>query len=145
MASKTAVLIIPGSFSTAQMYYPTLDALSKLSSTLPTYVNNLPSAIRNPPEEAATLADDATFFRGIIEKLADQGTDVVLVGHSYGGVVATECVKGVTKAEREGQGLKGGVVRIVYLASHAPGAGRSLNEVVGDPPAAMVKESEVGA
>ena len=82
MASNTVILVIPGSFSTAQMYYSMLNSVETLSPSTTTYVANLPSAIRNAPEPAATLADDASFFRGVIEKLADQGKDVILVAHS---------------------------------------------------------------
>ena len=37
----------------------------------------------------------------------------MLVAHSYGGVVATETVKGVSKEMMETNGLKRAVVRIV--------------------------------
>jgi surfactin synthase thioesterase subunit len=143
--TQPALVIIPGSFSTAQMYYGAMNALEAVAPNLPTYVSNLPSAIRNAPEEPATLQDDAAHFRGIIEKIAEQdgGRDVILMGHSYGGVVATETVKGVTKHEREAKGLKGGVVRIVYMAAHAPPAGVSMIGLSGPPPSDLVKIGEV--
>ncbi len=140
--SSPVILVIPGSFTTAQMYYATLSAMSKLKPDLQTYVSNLPSAIRNPPEEPATLSDDATHFTSLIEKLADEGKDIVLVAHSYGGLVATE-IKGVTKSERESKGKKGGMIRIVYLAAHVPEVGKSLRDQIGEPPAAMVSVGEV--
>ena len=125
------------------MYYTLLSEVATLDPSLRTYVNNLPSAMRNPPEEPASLEDDATFFRRLIERLSDRGEDVVLVAHSYGGVVGTECVKGVTKSERQAQGKKGGVVRIVYLTSHVPGVGHSLTDEIGEPPKEMVTVGEV--
>ncbi|KAJ9614613.1 hypothetical protein H2200_002750 [Cladophialophora chaetospira] len=131
--SSPIILIIPGSFSTAQMYYSVLSSLETLSPNTPAYVSNLPSAIRNAPEPAATLADDAAHFRSIIEKLAEGGREVILVAHSYGGVVATE-IAGVSKKEREAQGKKGGVVRIVYLAAHVVEESKSLQEQIGQPP-----------
>jgi pimeloyl-ACP methyl ester carboxylesterase len=143
-----AILIIPGSFTTAQMYYPLQAAITALSPKQKTYVANLPSAIRNPPEPPATLQDDAAFFRGLIEKLADQGDyddskDIILVAHSYGGVVATETLRGVSKRERSKAGKQGGVVRVVYLAAHVPRVGFSLEDTVGKPPPAMVAVGEV--
>ena len=142
-SSNPVILVIPGSFSTAQMYYSVLTALSTLLPQTPTYVTNLPSAIRNAPEPAATLADDATFFTSLIEKLADEGgKDVILVAHSYGGVVATE-IKGVSKTEREAAGKKGGVVRIVYLAAHVVEEGKSLEEQVGGTNSEVVSIGEV--
>ena len=114
-----------------------------LSPTLKTYVNNLPSATRNAPEEPASLQDDATFFRGLIKKLADRGEDVVLVAHSYGGLVGTEAVMGMSKAERHRVGKDGGVVRIIYLSAHVPEAGPSSTNEIEEPPKEMVEVGEV--
>ncbi len=109
MSPTPSLLIIPGSFAPAQMYYTLLDEIAKLDPTIKAYVNNLPSATRNPPESPASLQDDVVFFRGLIERLADRGEDVVVMAHSYGGIVGTDCLKGVTKAAREKQGKTGGV------------------------------------
>ncbi|OCT48128.1 hypothetical protein CLCR_04260 [Cladophialophora carrionii] len=145
-----AILIIPGSFSTAQMYYSLQAAITALSPTQETYMANLPSAIRNPPEQPATLLDDATFFGGLIEKLLpaanhntaesdESSKDIILVAHSYGGVVATEALRGVSKQERLKAGKSGGgVIRVVYLAAHVPREGSSLEDTVGPPPEGMV-------
>ncbi|KIW62374.1 hypothetical protein PV04_10554 [Phialophora macrospora] len=141
-APTPAILIIPGSFCTAQMYYALEAAITALSPTQETYLANLPSAIRNPPEQPATLQDDALFFRGLIETLASQGKDVVLVAHSYGGVVATETLRGVSKQERLKAGNPGGVVRVVYLAAHVPAEGSSLEDTVGAPPPGLVAVGE---
>ncbi|OAL39241.1 hypothetical protein AYO20_01559 [Fonsecaea nubica] len=144
--SYPSIVIIPGSFSPASMYYGVVDEIQTLTdgSSDSVFVNNLPSASRNPPEEPATLEDDATFFRGIFEKLADQGKDIVVVAHSYGGVVGTESLSGVGKVERQERGQPGGVVRIVYLSAHVPEAGRSLTELVGGAPAEMVETGKDG-
>ncbi|EXJ54659.1 hypothetical protein A1O7_10000 [Cladophialophora yegresii CBS 114405] len=155
------ILIIPGSFSTAQMYYPLQAAMTALLPTQEIYVANLPSAIRNPPEQPATLQDDATFFRGLIEKLAgaeaeqaesnqagskaeskDGSRDIIVVAHSYGGVVATEALRGVSKQERLKAGKSGGAIRVVYLAAHVPKMGSSLEDTVGPPPEGMVGVGE---
>ncbi|KIW22402.1 uncharacterized protein PV07_12290 [Cladophialophora immunda] len=145
MASSTpAIVIIPGSFSTAQLYFDVVDRIQTLSGSKSVFVNNLPSASRNPPEDPATLDDDAKFFRAIIEKVANQGKDVVVVAHSYGGVVGTETLRGVGKAERQARGQPGGVVRLVYLAAHVPSAGHSLKSMVGEAPREMVETGEDG-
>jgi pimeloyl-ACP methyl ester carboxylesterase len=77
------------------------------------------------------MADDAAFFHGIVEELADQGKDVVLVTHSYGGVVGTEASKGLSKSERTEAGKDGGLVRLVYLTSVVPTPGNSLGDLMG--------------
>lgn len=85
-----------------------------------------------PPEKPATLQQDAAYFRGIIEALSNQGKDVVVVGHSYGGIVATESVKKVTKSERQAQGKSaGGVVKIIYVASIVAQIGETAIQAMG--------------
>jgi dienelactone hydrolase len=88
MAPKPTIVIVPGSFSTASMYYDIVKRIQKEGYEV--YINSLLSTIRNPPEKPATLEDDAVFFRGIIEGLADQGKDIMLLCHSYGRVAGTE-------------------------------------------------------
>lgn len=141
--SKPVVLIIPGSFSHASHYYLLSDKLKALGYQ--TYVNALPSASRNDPEEPVSLEDDAVFFRGIIEKLADRGNDVVVLMHSYGGQVGSEAVKGVGKEERQKAGKKGGVVKLIYLTAAVLEVGSSMKSESGDPAAGLVEISEVSA
>lgn len=140
-SSKPAIVIVPGSFCPASLYYTLVDLIQ--AAGYEAFVNNLPSASRNPPEKPATLEDDAVFFRGIIASLADQGKDVVVVAHSYGGIAATEAVKEVGKAERKAKGKQGGVVRIVYLTAIVLDEGSSSKENLGDPPPELVEMSKV--
>lgn len=71
------------------------------------------------------MADDAAVFHEIIKKLADQGKEVVLVTHSYGGIVGNESVKGLSKEDREAKSKKGGVIKIVYISSVISEVGKS--------------------
>lgn len=103
------------------MYYDLVKRLQNEGYEV--YVNNLPSTSRNPPERPASLNDDALFLRGIIESVVDQGKDVLVLAHSYGGVVGTEAAKGVSKAERQADGKLGGITRIAYLTSIVPPEG----------------------
>ena len=74
------------------------------------------SVVQNP---TLSLADDAAATKRI---LAAQDGPVVLVGHSYGGVVITEA------------GNDPKVARLVYVAAFAPDAGESVNALIKDPP-----------
>lgn len=85
------------------------------------------------------MYDDAAFIAAEAEKLADEGKDVILVAHSYGGVPTTESVKGLSKQERQKQGKKGGIVRIAYVTSIVPAVGMAAMQVLGDLP----KENQV--
>ncbi|KAK5054496.1 hypothetical protein LTR84_001387 [Exophiala bonariae] len=128
--SKPSIVIIPGSFSPDYFYFDTVDKLREYGYEA--IVKNLPSASRLPPEKAATLYEDADYFRGVAEKLADEGKDVVFVTHSYGGVVGSEAARDVLKTQRQAAGKTGGIVRIVYVTSVVPPVGTSLRGLMGD-------------
>ena len=66
------------------------------------------------------------------EKLADEGKNVILLAHSYGGVPVTESTKGLRKEERQAQGKKGGVVSLAYMTALVPAVGTSAAGVLAD-------------
>jgi pimeloyl-ACP methyl ester carboxylesterase len=74
------------------------------------------SVVQNP---TVSLADDVAVTRRIV---AAQDGPVVLVGHSYGGVVITEA------------GNDPKVTRLVYVAAFAPDTGESVSALIKDPP-----------
>lgn len=122
--SKPTIVIVPGSFTAAAAYDNLASILSKQFG-YEVIVGTLQSTIRAPPAKGATMQEDAAYFRGMIEALSSQGKDVVVVGHSYGGFVATESVNRVTKPERQQKGAAGGAVRVVYLAALVPAIGET--------------------
>jgi len=127
--TKPTILIVPGSFSAVSLYDTLISALHALS--YPAIVSDLPSASRLPPAPAASMADDAAHFHGLAESLADEGRDIVILTHSYGGIPGTEAAKGLAKTDREAEGKKGGVIRLVYLTSIVPPVGGSQLSVMG--------------
>ncbi len=74
------------------------------------------SIVQNP---TLSLADDVAATKRII---AMQDGPVILVGHSYGGVVITEA------------GNDPKVERLVYIAAFAPDKGESVEALIKDPP-----------
>lgn len=60
---------------------------------------------------------DVEILRKAVKEEADQGQDVVVFMHSYGGMVGTEACNGLDKASRESAGKKGGVVKLIYCAA----------------------------
>src|SRR6185503_19729985 len=67
----------------------------------------------------SSLADDVAATKRV---LSAQSGPVVLVGHSYGGVVVTEA------------GNDPKVAALVYIAAFAPDAGESVGSLIKDPP-----------
>jgi pimeloyl-ACP methyl ester carboxylesterase len=74
------------------------------------------SIVQNP---TTSLADDVAATKRVI---ADQKGPVILVGHSYGGVVVTEA------------GNDPKVSGLVYIAAFAPDRGESVASLIKDPP-----------
>jgi pimeloyl-ACP methyl ester carboxylesterase len=73
------------------------------------------SIVQNP---TLSLADDVAVTKRV---LAKQKTPVILVGHSYGGVVVTEA------------GNDPKVAGLVYIAAFAPDKGESVATLIKDP------------
>ncbi|KAH6714323.1 hypothetical protein BKA61DRAFT_575104 [Leptodontidium sp. MPI-SDFR-AT-0119] len=92
----------------------------------------LPSIGAEPPTK--TLADDSAHTRAAIEKLADAGKKVVVVTHSYGGVVGSCAVEDLGFAQRKAAGKEGGVINFVYLSAFALPKGVSLLDALGGSP-----------
>ncbi|MEK6323846.1 MAG: alpha/beta hydrolase [Acidobacteriota bacterium] len=74
------------------------------------------SVVQNP---TISLADDVAATKRII---AAQNGPVILVGHSYGGVVITEA------------GNDPKVAGLVYITAFAPDTGESVSSLIKDPP-----------
>ena len=74
------------------------------------------SIVQNP---TVSLADDVQATRRVIDA---QDGPVILVGHSYGGVVITEA------------GNDPKVTKLVYIAAFAPDTGESVASLIKDPP-----------
>jgi pimeloyl-ACP methyl ester carboxylesterase len=74
------------------------------------------SIVQNP---TISLADDVTVTKRVIA--AAEG-DVILVGHSYGGVVITEA------------GNDPKVAGLVYITAFAPDRGESVGKLIANPP-----------
>lgn len=128
-STKPAILIVPGSFFSSDIYDVIVEDLR--ARGYEALAADLPSASRLPPQEPATMAEDAAHFHGIASSLADEGKEIILVAHSYGGIPGTESAKGLAIADRKAAGLKGGIVRIVYLTSIVPPVGGTAQSAMG--------------
>ncbi|MCJ1247642.1 hypothetical protein MMC30_004857 [Trapelia coarctata] len=127
---KPSIVIVPGSFSPVHFYAKIIDQL--IANGYEAQTIDMPSVGRKTGVPGATMAEDAASIQSMTSKLADEDKDVTIVTHSYGGIPGTESVKGMGKADREKEGKKGGVVRIVYLTSLVAPVGLSLKTLMGD-------------
>lgn len=138
--SRPTVILITGSFALPELYDNIVEAVTAANISIK--VLHLPSVGlgANVGREGTppTMDDDAAFIAAELSKLADAGTEIVLVAHSYGGIPATQSTKGLTKRERALEGKAGGVVRIAYMTALVPDIGASAMDVL----AAIPKEEQ---
>ncbi len=105
---KPNVVLVHGAFADASGWEGVYRILKAAGCTV--------AMVQNP---TASLEDDVAVTKWVI---AAQDGPVVLVAHSYGGVVITEA------------GNDPNVAGLVYIAGFAPDAGESVNSLIADPP-----------
>lgn len=107
LAAVKNIVLIHGGFVDGSGWAAVYQALRKRGFTV--------SVVQNP---TSSLADDVRATRQV---LAAQDGPVLLVGHSYGGVVISEA------------GNDPRVAGLVYIAAFAPDAGESVASLIKDP------------
>lgn len=117
--------------------YTTVNELLQ-SAGYETTVIYLPSVGDKEKASGVTLSDDGAAISAVVASYADQGKDIVLATHSYGGIAGAEGAKGLSKKEREENGKKGGIIRLVYITALIAQVGQSLGEVMAEIPPSQV-------
>ncbi|KAI9041120.1 alpha/beta hydrolase [Aspergillus affinis] len=92
-------------------------------------------AVANPSVEDCqppkNLTHDVAHLHAVLARLADEGKQITLVAHSYGGVVASGAAQGLGLAQRQAVAQQGGIARVLYLGAFAIPAQASLLQAVG--------------
>src|SRR6201995_5851903 len=106
--SRKAIVLVHGGFVDGSGWAGVYDILKKKGYNV--------AVVQNPTK---SLAEDVAFTKAIIDSLK---SEVVLVGHSYGGVVITEA------------GTHPKVSALVNIAAFAPDKGESVSSLIANPP-----------
>jgi hypothetical protein len=107
------ILFVPGAWHTPAHFVP-------ISNLLHThgYKTSCPTLPSCGGFGKGPMQDDANAVKAELERLLIEGADIVLVGHSYGGLVVTEAaLVEYSKVARAGKRLEGGVIHILYLCA----------------------------
>ncbi|KAL2066213.1 hypothetical protein VTL71DRAFT_2284 [Oculimacula yallundae] len=80
------------------------------------------------------LEDDVAATRKTLSKVLEEGKEVLLLCHSYGGVVGSCAVEGYSTVERKKEGKKGGVSLVVYMTAFMIPKGKSLLDMLNGKP-----------
>lgn len=127
--AKPTIVLVGGAWHEPHLYSPLSSALESAGYTVSTPA--LPS-VGGLQED---ISEDVSAVREAIISTADAGNDVVVLMHSYGGVVGSEAAKGLTRLDRGSEAReKGSVVRMIYLCAFAiPEKGSLMAALDGKP------------
>jgi alpha-beta hydrolase superfamily lysophospholipase len=79
-----------------------------------------------------THKDDVKRIHDYLLPVLDEGREVLMVCHSYGGVPGTASIEGHSVAERAAKGLKGGIKSVLYISALLPPSrGMSVWDLLG--------------
>lgn len=112
--TKPTIVLVPGAWHSPEIYDNVVKYLSSKGYSAEAVALSSVGAV--PPN--ADFSEDAAAIRTRLSDLiVRQGKDVVLAVHSYAGLPGNVASEGLGKAEREKNGLSGGIVRLVFLAA----------------------------
>lgn len=80
MATKPTIVIVPAAFSLPAHYYSVINRLSDLD--FEAHVAALASARETPVEPTPGMQDDAVVVRELVQRLSDEGKEIILDMHS---------------------------------------------------------------
>jgi pimeloyl-ACP methyl ester carboxylesterase len=126
-----SIVLVPGSFTSPSFYEEIFQPL--ITKRYDIHAVDLKTVIPKGPDSPdpplPTAHDDATAIAEVVTKLADQGKDVIVIAHSYGGTPASESIEGLSREARKSQGKEGGVVRLAYISALVPEVGKTAGSV----------------
>ncbi|KAL3447404.1 Alpha/beta hydrolase fold-1 [Aspergillus insuetus] len=140
-SEKPEIVFVQGSFQTPLVYNDVVTGLRDLgySVTLPP----LPSCSDADDDDFPnrTLTDDADVITKVTEQLVEDGKMVVVVMHSYGGIVGSEAIREeMSYTTRQTRRQKGGVIHLFYYTAFLLEKGKSVLETFGESPNNDVRE-----
>lgn len=141
-SSELAIILCHGSYYTPAPYAQLLEALQ--ARGIAAYCSQLPTADlaklnvgdvhnpdfdREPPQGGYPQGEEDTeAVLSVLRPLVEAGKDVLLVGHSSGGWVATQAAQPeLQAATRKSKGLAGGVIGIFYAGAFVIPVGESIS------------------
>ena len=125
--TKPTIVFVPGVWHLPECFDSTRELLSEKGFTSEAIAH--PSVGAKLPDK--TLADDVSSLRTRLVALADEGKEIVLIAHSYGGLVGGCAVEDLGFTDRAKAGKKGGVTILVYMCALVGTKGASMLEMLG--------------
>lgn len=143
-AMDPAVVLVHGAWHTPNHYRDLIACLESSFSKvacpqLPSCTNELPFP------QNANLAGDTAVVRQAISEFADGGHPIIVLMHSYGGLVGTNACKDLLWRQRQASNKGGGVVHIIFFTAFVQAAGSAcLDPWAGELPPWSSYDAQTG-
>lgn len=122
-STPVVLILVPGAWHSPRHYSLLFDGLKQ--EGIDAICEQNPSCDCTSPEDTST-AGDASSIRQIIVSKLDQGHEVVVAMHSYGGCPGAAAAQGLSKSERQAAGQSGGVIGLIFICAFVASEGDSL-------------------
>jgi pimeloyl-ACP methyl ester carboxylesterase len=114
MSTKPAIVLVHGAWHSPQAYIKFTTALQERGFDV--HAPQLPSCT-GPRAAGTSSIRDALVVRQLVEQLADGGRTIIVIMHSYGGVVGCNAVENLDVQSRTARGKTGGVAHLIAIAA----------------------------
>jgi hypothetical protein len=127
---KPTVVICPGAWPVIKAFGPIIELLE--AEGYPTQCVDFSEYRTQPFVDEALINPDCAYLRKrILMPLINEGTCIILLMHSYGGVYGASSLEALSRETRSRDGRKGGIIALVFVAAFVCLTGASLNTVLG--------------
>ncbi|CAG8398676.1 unnamed protein product [Penicillium salamii] len=109
------IVLVHGAWHTPANYQSYIDDLQAAGFTV--HCPRLPTCNGSRPPNAE-FSDDVAHVRSIITSCVERGERVLVIMHSYGGMVGTDAAQGLDLATRKVTSQPGGVIHLLYLCAY---------------------------
>lgn len=125
---KPVIVVVPGAFSRPSDFDLVSDPLRDVGYEV--HVVHHPSSPDVLVQPTPSMYDDAENIHRLVENLADEGKDIVIVMHSYGGLPGTQACESLSRNERHRASKPGGIVRLLYVGAAIAPVGSSMAAIL---------------
>ncbi|KAH8788139.1 Alpha/beta hydrolase fold-1 [Diaporthe sp. PMI_573] len=129
--AKQTIIIVPGAWQKPSAFANIVKLLQ--DAGYPTVHVPLPT-VGGTELPLAGLSDDVNAVRKVLIPIVEDGKEVVVIGHSAGGISMSGAVEGYDTASRKAAGKAGGVVRCIFMTAFVLPKGQSLLGMLGGQP-----------
>jgi hypothetical protein len=123
------VVIAPGGWPLEEFFHPLIQSFQERSYSAVCKVH--PSYPETSDAEVPVNPDMTYLREKVLIPLLDEGKDVVLLMHSYGGVYGGAAVEGLSKKERSASQKPGGVIALIFVAAFTALRGTTAMQAMG--------------